>query len=277
MKLADIPERFPIPFANGAGSGFIRSIPTASQIGIADGRASLTDGFVPLNFEPIAAGGIPPAGEDFNGILFRVTGWARWLAAGGTATFNAPFAAAIGGYPNLAFLASSATPGLFWVSTADDNTTDPDSVGAANWVALAPASATLLEARAGTVTSKYISPKILADMRATVAEVRDATLTNRHVTPASLLLRNFASGGCYEFPGGFKIQATPATANGNGDTVVGWPVAFDVIAYGWFNGNNPSISAQDNGPYVSVAGLTTATLRNAQDGPITGTLFGIGI
>lgn len=277
MQLSDIPERFPIPFANGAASGFIRSIPTASQIGVADGRASLTDGFVPLNFDPVAAGGIPPAGEDFNGILFRVTGWARWLAAGGTASFNAPFAVAIGGYPNRAFLASSVTPGLFWTSTADNNTTDPDSGGAANWVALAPAAATLAEARAGTVTAKFINPKVLLDMRATIAEVLAATAIDRHVTPASLLLRDFTSGGCYELPGGFKIQATPATANGNGDTIVGWPVPFTTVAYGWFNGGNPSISAQDNNPYVSSSGLATATLRSAQDGAIAGTLFGVGI
>ncbi len=56
MLSSSIPVRFPIPFANNAGGGYIETIPTASQIGITDGRASLHDGFPPLNFADVGAG-----------------------------------------------------------------------------------------------------------------------------------------------------------------------------------------------------------------------------
>jgi hypothetical protein len=134
MLLSSMPTKFPIPFGNSAGGGFIRPIPVASQIGVNPGFASLTDGFVPLNFVPVAAGGIPPFGQDFNGILNLITKWSQWQAAGGAATYDAAFAAAIGGYPAKSVLASSLVFGNFWMSLADNNTTDPDSSGAANWV-----------------------------------------------------------------------------------------------------------------------------------------------
>jgi len=62
MLSTSIPPKFPIPFANAAGPSFIRPIPTASQIGIQDGAASLTDGFPPDCFTPVVAGGTPPFG-----------------------------------------------------------------------------------------------------------------------------------------------------------------------------------------------------------------------
>ena len=133
MKAADIPTRFPIPFANAAGGSYIRNIPTVSQIDIVDGAASLTDGFPPLNFLPIASGGVPPFGEDFNGLLKQITQWVRWSNnAGVPATYNSSFSSSIGGYPKGAMLAHAADPTQFWISTVDDNTTDPDS-GGADW------------------------------------------------------------------------------------------------------------------------------------------------
>ncbi len=85
MKLSDIPaNKFPIPFANAAGPSYITTIPEASQIGITAGAASLTDGFVPLNFQPVGSGGVPPRGVDFNGLLKQITQWSQWQNAGGS-------------------------------------------------------------------------------------------------------------------------------------------------------------------------------------------------
>jgi hypothetical protein len=133
MQDANVPAKFPIPWANAAGAGAIRTIPTASQIGVQNGAASLTDGFPPNCLIPIAAGGSWPFGQDMNGILKQLTAWARWLQAGGPLYYDATFSAAIGGYPLGAQLADASTPGLFWTSTADNNTTDP-TVGGANWI-----------------------------------------------------------------------------------------------------------------------------------------------
>lgn len=133
MKASDLPTRFNIPWANGAGGAYIRPIPEASQIGIQNGAASLTDGFPPLTFTPVNAGGVPPFGSDSNGILNQITSWSRWQGAGGPVVFDSDFSDAVGGYPKGATVFSVSVPGMSWLSTADDNGTDPDSNAAANW------------------------------------------------------------------------------------------------------------------------------------------------
>lgn len=133
MLASSIPAKFNIPFANSAGGSFIRPIPQASQIGITPGAASLTDGFPPLNFTPNASGGIPPFGEDFNGLLNQSTAWDRWFSAGGPVAFDPTFSTGVGGYPNGAVVGSRTVPGNYWMSTTDNNTTDPDA-GGAGWV-----------------------------------------------------------------------------------------------------------------------------------------------
>jgi hypothetical protein len=139
MQISDIPQKFNIPFANGAGGGFITyPLPEASQIGVTDGRASLTDGFPPLNFQPVGAGGVPPWGQDMNGALKQMSAWNRWNAAGGMAPYDATFATAIGGYPKWAVLASATTAQL-WLNTLTNNTNNPDT-GGAGWVPLQAAS-----------------------------------------------------------------------------------------------------------------------------------------
>jgi hypothetical protein len=133
MQSSQIPAKFPIPFANAAGGSFIRNIPVSSQIGVNAGWASLTDGFVPLNFTPIASGGVPPFGQDFNGLLNQVTGWNRWQAAGGQVSYDAAWVANSGGYPLGAVLASTIVPGNYWLSTIENNVNDPDA-GGAGWI-----------------------------------------------------------------------------------------------------------------------------------------------
>lgn len=133
MLASSVPAKFPIPFANSAGPDYIRTIPLASQIGINGGWASLTDGFPPLNFTPIAAGGIPPFGQDVNGILHQTTAWSQWQQAGAPVYYDAVFSAQIGGYPRGAMLSSAVTFGNFWMSTVDNNLSNPDT-GGANWI-----------------------------------------------------------------------------------------------------------------------------------------------
>ena len=129
MQVANVPAGFPIPFANNAGAGFIRTIPTASQIGITAGAASLTDGFPPLTFNPTAAGGVPPFGQDFNGLLNEITSAIQWLQAGFTPSYNAAFCQFVGGYASGAVLGNAAGT-TFWKSTADNNFSNPDAAAA---------------------------------------------------------------------------------------------------------------------------------------------------
>lgn len=166
MKIADIPVKFNIPFAASAGGGYTIQVPQASQIGITNGAASLTDGFPPLTFLPVGAGGVPPWGRDFNGILNQVTKWSQWGAAGGTPLYDAAFSTAIGGYPKGAIL-QSTTAGLAWLNKIDDNTSNPDS-GGSNWIPIVTAQnlqsgAYLYAVGAGTNTiTGTLAPAITA-------------------------------------------------------------------------------------------------------------------
>lgn len=127
-----VPPKFPIPWGNSAGSAYIRSIPLPSQIGIQNCAASLTDGFPPLTFTPSIAGGCPPDGRDFNGVLKQLSQWGLWLAAGTPTVYDSSFQSSIGGYPKGGVIAAAAN-GCFWLSTADNNGSNPET-GGANWV-----------------------------------------------------------------------------------------------------------------------------------------------
>lgn len=132
MQVSTIPTKIPTAWANGAVPPYTHQVPTPSQIGITAGAASFTDGFPPVTFTPIGAGGTPPWGNDFNGILNQITLWNRWANAGAPVAWDATFSTAVGGYPAGAIVASTVTLGLYFVSLVDDNTTNPDA-GGANW------------------------------------------------------------------------------------------------------------------------------------------------
>jgi hypothetical protein len=161
MLASAIPAKFPIPFANGAGGGFINTIPQASQIGVTPGAASLTDGLPPLNFQPVASGGIPPRGSDFNGLFNQITLWNQWHAAGGPVVFDSAFSTSIGGYPKGAILESATVNGNQWVSSVDNNTTDPDSASAANWSQVGLPTGTPVPSLTSTVPAGYVPANAL--------------------------------------------------------------------------------------------------------------------
>ena len=78
------------------------NIPLAS----ASPNASYQDGFPPVTMEAVGSGGIPPAGQDFNGIFYDLSDLLVWLNAGGLFTWNSTFAGAVG-YPLGAVLMSN--------------------------------------------------------------------------------------------------------------------------------------------------------------------------
>lgn len=123
------PTNIQKPFAV---SGTKNTIPVASQIGITNGAASFTDGFPPLTFTPIAAGGVPPSGADMNGILNIVSAHIMALNAGDLYYYDSTLATAIGGYDKGALLLRSDNTG-YWFNTVAANSTNPDT-GGAGWV-----------------------------------------------------------------------------------------------------------------------------------------------
>jgi hypothetical protein len=136
MLGSSIPAKFSVPFANSAVAGInVRPVPVNPPA--QPGAASLNLGFPPINFVPVAAGGIPPFGQDMNGIFQQVTAWLRWHEAGAPVGYDAAFATSIGGYPKGALL--PATTFHVWYESLIDNNTDDPNAGGANWrVAYSP-------------------------------------------------------------------------------------------------------------------------------------------
>lgn len=132
MQASNAPTKSAVPFAE---SGAKNTIPVASQIGVTPGAASFTDGFPPLTMMPLAAGGIPPRGQDFNGILYFLSNAVRWNQSGGIYKFDAAFSDAVGGYPKGATLLSS-DGAILWLSLSDNNSTNPDAGPSPNWTGI---------------------------------------------------------------------------------------------------------------------------------------------
>lgn len=89
-------------------------LPPETQAIPNSGRTSLETGFPPECSKPIADGGVPPYGQDFNGILRQITANLEWYSRGGqfnwdsTRSYSTP---AIVGYNGAFYLAVKASKG----------------------------------------------------------------------------------------------------------------------------------------------------------------------
>lgn len=120
------PVQITVPFAT---SGLKNAIPGAANP--ITGNAGYDLGFPAINMTPKIAGGIPPFGQDFNGVFFDVTTAIQYLEAGGSFPYSSTFSTAIGGYPLGAIVSRTDGSGL-WRNTVANNTTNPETFGA-NW------------------------------------------------------------------------------------------------------------------------------------------------
>ena len=112
-------------------SGIRFDIPPAADP--VTGKAGFDVGFSSINMASEAAGGIPPWGQDFNGILFSITRAIQYVQSGALPTFSSDFSTAISGYKKGAMLIG--VDGVtVWQSEVDGNTTNPDSLSASGWV-----------------------------------------------------------------------------------------------------------------------------------------------
>ena len=258
MQSSQIPPKFPIPFANAAGSGFIRTVPQASQIGITPGAASLTDGFPPVCFQPVGAGGVPPSGQDFNGLLNLITQWARWESAGGPIKYDSTFSAAIGGYPLGAVLANATTVGSYWLSTVDNNTSNPDA-GGANWTTFS----VLIGSQTSTIYSNLITnyPSIQPARNILLSQTTHGT--GSVTVPANIteLYYQMVGAGGGAGPGGGSFSNFSGGGGGSGGYAAGWYAVTPGQVLPWTVGQG--------GAGSSAAGTLGATGGSTTFGPAT--------
>ena len=245
MQSSNIPARIPLPFAYAAGPSYKNTIPTASQIGITNGKASLTDGFPPLTFTALSAGGVPPFGADFNGILNEITAIQQWQNAGGFFPYDSTFSTAVGGYPKGAILQAAAFGGL-WVSTAENNTTNPDT-GGAGWVSLA-----FEGSQAITVTSSDVTLTQLQSAYPVIVVSGAKTAARNLIFPAIVgewIVQNNTTGA---------YNLTAKTASGTGVTLTQGESTF-------VYGDGTNIYFADSAKVASFNGRVGTVTLNATD------------
>lgn len=140
------------------------------------GAATFDKGFKAVNMQPIAAGGIPPFGQDVNGILYMVSAHAAYAQAGQPYLWSATVAAALGGYKKGTILGMADGSGA-WVNMVDGNATNPDNDGtAANWQPFETRGTATVDISAGNTTVP------LSKARREVIILTGALTGNRFVT-----------------------------------------------------------------------------------------------
>lgn len=151
MQKSNAPTKLTMAFASGTGAGPVNTVPLTP--GATPGTASYQTGFTLVNMEPIASGGVPPFGADFNGLFKAVTTAQIWQQSGFTWTFDSTFAgnANIGGYPAQSVLMMGSGNGL-WINKIDNNNTSPDATGSSGWLGLPAVGASTITTTGGTTT-----------------------------------------------------------------------------------------------------------------------------
>lgn len=149
------------PFGNPAVTptdpgGATLPVPVPSQIGVIVGAASFEDGFPAATMvNPETQGGVPPYGQDFNGLMYMITAYCALLQAGEKVNYDLQASTAFGGYAVGAQVASTAVAGLVWTNYTDGNTNNPD-LDSTGWAASYPLRA--LAAPTAGAHADYVLP-----------------------------------------------------------------------------------------------------------------------
>jgi len=117
-------------------AGTKNAIPVDDQTGTIPNGASYETGFPDITMLAKDAGGLPPFGQDMNGILAEITAHTHFQNSGGRYRFDAALVAVIGGYP-AGFVLQSDDGTMEYRSAIDGNTgnfnTTPSLIGV-TWI-----------------------------------------------------------------------------------------------------------------------------------------------
>jgi hypothetical protein len=248
MQQNAIPAKFQVPFGYAAASSYIRQVPLNQPVA-GDGAASLTTGFPPETFTPPESGGFAPDGRDFNGILQPITAWLQWLQAGGAPIlYDATFQQLIGGYPYGATVKSATTLGVSYISTADNNTSNPDT-GGANWINL--------NVVGGVLNGTLPNPGLVDGVAAGNVGILGGALTGTLPNPGlAAFPTSFSGQGYIKLPGGLIIQwgnGTVPPSGGTNGVTVNFPIAFPSTILGGAVAANAGASGVPTASFVPVS------------------------
>lgn len=176
------PELIPMPFAENATPGTIEPIENTTPPRPQD--ATWSTGFPQVTMQPLASGGIPPRGQNFNGVLNALSQHIFHVQGGGQYRWSDDH-----GPYSIGDVLQSDDGARSYVSVVDNNTdnfnTTPSAIGA-SWMPWSGGAAselvaglvkiaTTAEARALTNDAAAITPKKLG-------EVLDVTALGRNQT-----------------------------------------------------------------------------------------------
>lgn len=203
---------------------------------VTPGAASFDQGFPALTMTPVIAGGIPPLGQDVNGILYMVSAHIAALQAGQAYTYSATLEAAMGGYALGAVLAMADGTGL-WINQTAGNTTNPDT-GGADWLPLyhygfaamsglvgGVRTATALEARCGVLV---MTGALVGNQQIVLPNTLQRWLVVNATTGAFVLTVKTAAGTGVAVPQ--SGYAAPVEVYGDGTNI--YPVVAPAIGSG---------------------------------------------
>lgn len=197
------PSKILTPWAT---SGLKNTIPqTANPV---TGNAGYDQGFPAINMTAKEAGGIPPFGQDFNGIFFCITQILQYMQAGGLPTYSAAMSTAIGGYPLGAMLLKANGLGL-WRNVSANNTSNPDS-GGSGWVSESAgnyANATVIAATSTTLTAVQAGQAFLFSTASSTCQLPTAA----SVPAGEIFKIETASGLTLSVSGGGAMQVGNAS------------------------------------------------------------------
>lgn len=260
MKATDTPDKVLKYWAvSAADPANVNVIPENSPG--TPGRASFDQGFPPETMVPIGAGGTPPFGQDENGILRFVTRIEQWANAGGLFGYDATFSTAIGGYPKGAILNSALANGAYWISTTDDNVTNPDSSGA-GWVTFTPLALT----SADTGTKNAVAIAILPNAPNAFFVGRPVTVQKGSATNDGPVTINYNTNGALPVvhPDGSALTGGELPGNGYFTGVLDSSGNFELLS----GSSGRQRLANNLTLYVN-----GSTGDNTNDGLTTGTAF----
>jgi len=199
------PDLILIPFGENATPGTIDPIPETRGPGDDPQQATWDEGFPLVTMTPLAAGGIPPKGQDFNGVLNAISEHTVFTGRGGQYKWSSAYVAASGGYAIGDVI--QADDGLnSYVSLVNTNTanfnTTPASIGV-SWA---------LYSGRKTQTQATETVSGIAEI-ATQAEVTAGADDTRVITPLKLAVRLAAGSAIVGSARNVKMSLAVASAS----------------------------------------------------------------
>ena len=210
------PNQLTTAFANAGLKNDIPQSATGSNL------ASYEEGFPVITMQAIADGGMPPQGQDFNGMFYTLTDIARYAQAGGLYPFDKEFCTAIGGYP-LGAILTSLDGAKLYINQVNGNTNNPDT-NSTNWQTVL--TSTLLDAVPTADSTNPVASNGVFDALAT----KQNTLTFDS-TPTADSTNPVTSDGVYDAlatkQNKLTFDSTPTANSNNPVTSQGIKAAID--------------------------------------------------